>query len=124
MADAMFTRSPGSHRKPTEDNAGDRARGVPVRHLLGATALLVGPTVIALNVFVFFGDLSPLLALWLVLIATLTAAAGVLYFYRDIVQVARYAGALSRSSEQRITPPHPGSNLLRDLVAGNASPDR
>ncbi len=110
-------------REPRRNKAGTQApAGLPLRHLLGATALLVGPTVLTLNIFVLLGDLSPLLAFWAVVIGTLAAAAAVYYFYRDIDRVVRYSARLM--GERRATPPRPGSGMLRDLVAAMARLDR
>lgn len=119
-------RPAGAQERRRSPHDPSRRRAVPLARLLGATALLVGPTVLALDLFVFVGDIDPILALWVVLVGALAAAAVVLYFYRDISRVMRYAARLGRLtiSGRRPAPPRPASSMLRDLVAALARLDR
>ncbi len=111
------------NREPDDREQPLRAKGlIPFRRLMAAVLLLVAPTILALDLFVFVGDLSVEAAL-VVVGAGLTASAAVVWFvYQDLMAIGHYLLALAR--DERPNVPSPRLGILRDLTASIARLDR
>lgn len=95
---------------------------IPLRRLVPAVLWLLAPTILAIDVMVFIGDLPVETAL-IVLSAALTGSAFVVWlFHTDLAAVGYYLRSLAEGGEGDM--PDPQTGIVRDLTASIARLDR